>query len=309
MFQQTCGRRGVVQTFRKWMAWNKTHAAAKVAAAAGTSSPDAAGPSTSLPPEQVVLDRIERHRHGGTTPLDYAEATVLARRTWRMYDATRPLPQETLKRVLEATRHAPTGFNLQGWKAVIVQEPTQKAALAKAALGQRHVLEAPATIVFAGDTEPEANAPAALEMSLDAKAIPASYAPGYLRNIYYFLHGGPLQMFAAAKSVLSSAYSARTDTALLSVPVNMTGYAWKQTMIPVTTFVQLATAAGWETCVLEGIDQDAVRRVVGLPERFTVPVIVTVGYPLLDKGDKSAALNTPATPRFNASHYFHWEKY
>lgn len=268
--------------------------------------------STALPqPQRVVLDRVRQHITAGASPsaLDYVEGVVRARRTWRLYDTSLPLPQETLRRVVEATTRAPTGFNLQGWTMVVVQSESQRTALCRAALGQRHVMDAPATVVFAGDTEPERNAPMALELGLDHKTLPPGYGPSYLRNIYYFLHGGPCQLLSAAKSVLSSAYSSQTGTPLLSVPVHRTGYAWKQTMIPVTTFVQLATAAGWETCILEGIDQDAVRRVVGLPDRFTVPVVVTVGYPRVDGGAESQALTAPPTPRFSTGHFVRWEKY
>lgn len=259
-------------------------------------------------PEQVVHRRVEERLKGSST-LDHVEAATRARRTWRAYDTTRALPQDTLRRVLEATSQSPTGFNLQGWTMVVVQDKAQRLALARAALGQRQVADAPATVVFAGDMEPERNAPLALEMGLEASALPPGYGPAYLRHIYYFLHGGPLQAFAAVKSVLSSAYSSHTSTPLLSVPVNRVGYAYKQTMIATGTFLQLATAAGWETCVMEGIDQEAVRQVVGLPSRFTVPVIVTVGYPLVDAGSSSSALTAPVTPRFSPSHFIKFEKY
>lgn len=331
----------VAQSLRSWFSWSRRISDSSSDTAGGISEgkefkrPTANYSSSSAVnaaphPEAVVMKRIQHHyeRHSGgilpsapftsTAPLDYAEAVVRARRTFRLYDPSRPLPQAVLKRVLEATMRAPTAFNLQGWTMVVIQSAEQKKALGKAALGQRHVLDAPTTIVFAGDTEPERNAPLALEMSLDANTIPPGYAPGYLRNVYYYLHGGKFQAFAALKSVLSATYSAQTGTPLLSVPVNKTGYAWKQSMIPLTTFLYLATAAGWETCVLEGIDQEAVRKVAGLPDRFTVPAIITVGYPLpasdLDKVSNSSAVNalSPATPlstRFDRSHFIHWDKY
>lgn len=291
------------------MAWSTV---TKRISGRGATKPASSGPTGFVgrpKPQQVVLNRITHHRCGGCTALDYAEATVRARRSWRLYDPSLPLPQETLRRVLEATTQAPTGFNLQGWTMVVVQEAAQKEALCKAALGQQQVLDAAATIVFAGMTEPERNAPSALELGLECGAIPAGYGPGYLRNIYYFLQGGPYQSLAAAKSVLSSVYSSQTGTPLLSVPVNKTGYAWKQTMIPLTTFIHLATAAGWETCVLEGLDEAAVRRAVGLPDSYTVPAIATVGYPMLEDGAHSKALHTPPSPRFSTNHFIRWNKF
>lgn len=340
--QRTFVRLSLAQSFRSWIPWKKEDAKSlekrkgsseesfKMSEGTKGGCRSSSSGSRGVPtPETVVLDRIQHYYQQApewrssstfdrTAPLDYLEAVIRARRSFRSYDTSRPLPADLLKRVIEATIRAPTGFNLQSWTMIVIQSPERRAALAKAALSQRHVLDAPATIVFAGDTEPERNAPSALEMGLETKTISPNYAPGYLRNVYYFLHGGPLRTMACLKSVLSSSYSARTGTPLLSVPVNMTGYAWKQTMIPLTTFLYLATAAGLETCVLEGIDQEAVGRVCGLPKRFTVPAIVTVGYPLVPKDlesnpdsteAKSLRPSAPLSPRLSFNHFVHWEKY
>lgn len=297
MLQITLPRRGLWSGLQWWMRWNRSHAVAS-GEPAGATQPLKANAAVT----EGVQQRVDSIRKGNTT-LDHLEAVVRARRTWRQYNPTRRLPQDTLQRVIDATMRSPTAFNLQGWTMVVVQDTTAKERLAAAALGQPHVRSAAATIVFAGDKEAMRNAPLALELGMDSKALPAGYGPGYLRNVYYFLQGGPFQSLAAAKSLLSSAYSKSTGTPLLSVPVNMTGYAWKQAMIPATTFVYLATAAGWETCILEGIDEDAVRRAVNLPSNFTVPVIVTVGFPVAGTADP------PMTPRFSQHHFVHHDRF
>lgn len=230
------------------------------------------------------------------------EHVVHARWSCRQYDPERPLDMNLLARILDTTTRAPTAYNLQPWHAVVVHEPAQREALAVAALGQRQVVEAPATIVFAGDLQPERNAPATLEMGLDSGAYGPMYGAQFLRNIYYYLHGGPLQSMAATKSFLSAGYSKHAGTPLISVPVSRAGYAWKQTMIPVTVFVHLCTAAGLDSCIIEGIDEDQVRKVVGIPEGFTIPVIVTVGY--------ARETDVPVrTSRFATGHLIRWGKF
>lgn len=264
------------------------------------------------------------HHHDHLASL---EAVVKARRSTKIFDESRPVDPALIQRLLAATIRSPTGNNLQPWHAIVVCEDKdtinretnnsdginngdctrRREQLCQAALGQRQVATAPYTIVFAGDTEAERYAPQVLELSLENGSVGADYGPLFLRSVYYHLHGGPAQSMAVAKSILSSCYSSQTGTPLLSVPVSKYGYAWKQAMIPATTFVYLATAAGLDTCVMEGIDEEAVKRVVGLPERFTVPVLVSVGHAA--PGDGFGGPRRPQSPRFSVNHLVRWGKY
>lgn len=58
-----------------------------------------------------------------------------------------------LRRVLELTQHAPTSFNLQPYKIIVVDDKIAKEGLATAMLGGngRKVLNASATVVFLAD--------------------------------------------------------------------------------------------------------------------------------------------------------------
>ncbi|KPA80845.1 putative mitochondrial nitroreductase-like protein [Leptomonas pyrrhocoris] len=286
---------------RRLMAWNSSNAAAADAAAASSSS--------SVAPTTVNSDikNNSNNNNNGTTPTAFeaVEASVLTRWTCRHFDKAQPIDMKKLERVLAATTRAPTGFNLQGWYAIVVTEMPVRERLFQAALGQPQVLDAPATVVFVGDTEPECNAPQALEMGLETGYYGPLYGAAYLRNIYYFMHGGPMQTVAAAKSVLSTWYSQVTGTPVISAPVSRAGYAWKQTMIPATTFMQLATAAGWDTCMMEGIDEEAVKRVLGVPARCTVPVLISVGHATAAAAERAKVRSS----RFATAHLIRWNKF
>ena len=69
-----------------------------------------------------------------------------SRRSVRRW-AERDIPEEVLRRVLEAGRLAPSARNLQEWKFVVVRDPDLRAALVEAAKSQTFVGEAPAVIV------------------------------------------------------------------------------------------------------------------------------------------------------------------
>ena len=60
-----------------------------------------------------------------------AEAFYEFLRTQRAVRRLRPdpIPDEVLARILDATRHAPSGGNRQGWRMVLVTDPAKKARL------------------------------------------------------------------------------------------------------------------------------------------------------------------------------------
>lgn len=76
--------------------------------------------------------------------MDVVEA-VETRRSIRQYRDT-PVPEESLKRVLEAARLSPSASNRQDRKFVVVRGVSRRRELAEASGGQRHVREAPVVI-------------------------------------------------------------------------------------------------------------------------------------------------------------------
>jgi nitroreductase len=71
---------------------------------------------------------------------------IRSRRSVRRW-LDKPIPDDVLRRVLDAGRLAPSARNLQEWKFVVVRDPGLRARLVEAARGQSFVGEAPAVIV------------------------------------------------------------------------------------------------------------------------------------------------------------------
>ena len=257
------------------------------------------------PKPEPILENFASEKKAPLDGLQFVEKAVAERRSCKIFDPSRPVDEALLKRLLESTCRAPTGFNLQPWTSIVVTDAAIREKLAVAALGQTQVSTAPVTIVFAGDMDPSHLAPAALEIGLQSGYYRPAYGPQYLRMVYYMLHGGPQQAMALAKSLISHWYSANTKTPLLSVPLSREAYAWKQTMIPLTTFVLLATSAGLDTCIMEGVDAEMVKQVVGLPERYSVPCVVSVGYAAKQEG----AFHSVRSPRFSTGQLVRWNKF
>jgi len=80
--------------------------------------------------------------------MDFYEV-IRTRRSIRSYRPD-PVPEESLGRVLEAARVAPSGSNRQPWKFIIVKDEELKNRMAAACGDQSFIAEAPIVIVACG---------------------------------------------------------------------------------------------------------------------------------------------------------------
>jgi nitroreductase len=65
----------------------------------------------------------------------------------------REVPEDTLTRLLEGARLAPSANNRQEWRFIVVRDPGRRAQLSGAACGQRFVAEAPVVIACCAETD------------------------------------------------------------------------------------------------------------------------------------------------------------
>jgi len=78
--------------------------------------------------------------------MDVYEA-IKARRSVRAYQ-DKPIPEDVLRRVLEAARLAPSARNRQEWRFIVVTDPEKRRKLVEVAKGQKFVAEAPVVLAF-----------------------------------------------------------------------------------------------------------------------------------------------------------------
>jgi nitroreductase len=114
-------------------------------------SPRIATEASSVNSPEALL--AARHRTGGAsqpTQWNAVLATILAHRSVRAYAPT-ALAEGTVETLIAAAQSAPTSSNLQTWSVIAVSDPARKAALSEVANGQRHILQAPVTLVWLAD--------------------------------------------------------------------------------------------------------------------------------------------------------------
>ncbi len=182
---------------------------------------------------------------------------IQERRATASFDGT-PIPPDDLKQILEAGLRAPSGYNMQPWRFIVVQSPEQKKRLRAASYNQGKVEEASAVIVACGDTDGWRR-DLDLMLELGRKGgMPESYAE---------------QARSSVPNYLSSFSSAQM-------------HAWlnKQVMLAFTHMLLMAEVMGYDTAPMEGFEQDKVHEVLRLPLSYWVVALLAIGH--LNGGDK-----------------------
>src|SRR5438874_13005897 len=90
---------------------------------------------------------------GPEAPLPAPEA-VARRRTTREFDPVRPLSDDLLGRLLHLATLAPSGFNLQPWRFIVVRRARSRKRLKACGLHQPAIAEAPVVLIVLGYHHP-----------------------------------------------------------------------------------------------------------------------------------------------------------
>jgi nitroreductase len=173
---------------------------------------------------------------------------IAGRRATPSFDGA-PIPAEDLEKILKAGLAAPSGYNMQPWRFIVVQSPEQKKKLRAASYNQAKVEEASAVIVACGDADGwRKDLDEMLEMGR-AGGMPESYAS---------------QAKSSVPAYLSSFSSDQ-----------MKGWLNKQVML---AYTHMAEVLGYDTAPLEGFEQDRVHEALRLPMSYWVVALLAVGH-------------------------------
>ena len=183
-----------------------------------------------------------------TTRRDTAAMAADRRRSIRQYEST-PIPQADLTELLRLAARAPSAFNAQPWRFVVVQDAALKAALAAAAYGQQQIVRAPATIVLYSD----------MVDALDR--MPDSMHPDMPQD----KRDAGVESFRATFANQSEADRETWGQAQANIAL---GY-----------LLLLAESKGYATSPMLGFQPEKVKTLLGLPEHVRIPALVSIGYP------------------------------
>lgn len=162
-----------------------------------------------------------------------------------------PVPDEYIEAILELGSQAPSGFNMQPWRFVVVRDKENRERLKKAAFNQEKIGEAPVVII-------------AFAIRDDWKNyIDAIFQEGVRRGFGTQETVEPIKQ--KASSFLEKGHPQ---------PVWLN----RHTMIAVTTMMLVAETYGLDTAPMEGFDPGAVKREFNLPENAEVIALLAIGF-------------------------------
>jgi nitroreductase len=208
-----------------------------------------------------------------STPKSLAQA-IRDRRSTPSFTGE-PIPASDLRQILDAGLHAPSGYNMQPWRFIVVQHPEQKRRLRAACYNQAKVEEASAVIVACGDRDGWRKDLEEMLRLGRAAGMPESYA-------------------AQAAAVVPEYMSGFTDD-------EMKGWLNKQVTIAVTSMLWMAEVLGYDTAPMEGFEQQKVCETLRLPMSYWVVSLLAIGH--LKGADKFDG------GRFDRSHTVFGEEY
>jgi nitroreductase len=186
-----------------------------------------------------------------TKLLDVPSA-ILQRRSIKTFKPD-SIAKELLQQLVELTIAAPSSYNTQSWRIILVQDETQKAALCAASFNQKQVLQAPVTFVFAADAMAgEKDLTPIFDIAKQNGAMNEGAVNFLKTNIPQFQAG---------------------------LGEKRREYAIKDAMIAATNLVLAAESLGLSSCFMNGWLEDKVKTVIGTNDpNLAIAVLVPVGY-------------------------------
>ena len=190
---------------------------------------------------------IDRDPTTDNPELRAAASAARSRRSVRAY-TDQPVSDETITELLTLAGRAPSAFNLQPWRFVVVRDPSLKAALGAAAYGQKQITGAPVVIAMYADME-------------DTMA-----------RLEEIVHPGlPPEKRQDTINMLQASFGSMSveDRAV---------WANGQSNIALGYLLLIAKAEGLDTSPMLGFEAPKVKRLLDIPEHATVTALVALGY-------------------------------
>ncbi|MDH5457978.1 MAG: nitroreductase family protein [Nitrospinota bacterium] len=184
---------------------------------------------------------------------------IYQRRSVKQYDPQHKLSQEEETKLLEAAIQAPTSFNIQHWRFVIVRNPNlRKKIRTEFGNDQAQMTDASLLIIMAGDTK------------------------AWQKNPERYWQNAPKEVNDLLVNWMKPFHEGREwlqrDEAQRSIGMAM------------QTLMLAAKAMGYESCPMIGFDIEKVAELINLPEDHVLGPMVAIGKGTNDPWPKPGQL-------------------
>ena len=216
----------------------------------------------------------------------YAKAfgeIVRTRRSVRVFDGT-PIPEATMRECLRLALLAPNSSNLQPWEFHWVRNAELKQALGPMCLSQKAASTAAELVVCVARRDKWKSAARELMRMFDEadRTTPYKTPPivrlYYGKLVYFTYQQGWFGLFGWIKKLIFFSIGLfRPITRRPSSIADMRVWATKTTALGCENLMLALRAHGFDSCPMEGIDESRIKRLLGLPCRAEVVMVIGAG--------------------------------
>ena len=178
------------------------------------------------------------------------ETTVKQRYAAKQFDG-RKIPESKVGMLKEMIRYAPSSFNIQPWKIMIITDESMKEKLSAASWNQPQVKSCSHLLVFCANKDIAGN----IDL-LEGLMIEKGAKPEEIKD-----YVGMMRTFE--KNL--------TDQQKLA-------WAQRQTYLALGNALNGAKALGFDSCPMEGFDPKSYSEILDLPENIVPTALCPVGY-------------------------------
>lgn len=181
--------------------------------------------------------------------MDFSDI-VMQRYATKKFDGKK-VPEETINKLIDLVRYAPSALNLQPWKIKVITDQKIKEQLRPVSFDQPQISTCSHLLVFCADTGFD-DLILRLEALMKKNGIPADMIA---------------QVIGMAKGFVS-----------MMTPEQQAAWAQAQTYLALGNALNGAKALGFDSCPMGGFDAKEYSRILKIPAHLVPVMLCPVGY-------------------------------
>ena len=183
--------------------------------------------------------------------------TIEARRSVKHFDPDHVMPEDDLAELIRLTKLAPSSFNMQNYRILVVRDPGIREQIRAVAWDQAHVTDASVLFILCADLTAHQENPSTYW----------THAPQEVQDIL----GPMIQPFYEGN-----------DTLIRDEAIRSSALAGMTLMLA-------AKDMGYDSCPMIGFDGEKVAELINLPQHYALSFMIPVGkqtQPGWERGDR-----------------------
>jgi len=215
------------------------------------------------------------------------QAVLNFRRAVKIYDVSQPLDSKKVKHCIELATLAPSSSNMQLWEFYHITDKKVQQEMTKACMGQSNVATASELVVFVTRQDlykKRAKAVLDFEIGNIQRNSPEDRQRARLKDraFYYgrlmpFLYCRFLGLIGLLRKLIVGVAGMFRPVVYEVSEGDIRVVVHKTCALAAQTFMIAMASEGYDTCPLEGFDSRRIKKILGLPGRAEVNMVISCG--------------------------------